>query len=188
MLCGMDIVIQILSQPFTWGLVVGLFLMSMVWRLMRKDIVYLRDEKKRLSEENKELQGHLNTQLKINAKGNEQLQDQLDELREQNEKLRANLNVAKQKPGRAELRHLQVMEAAVRAMREQAPGFAPAWEKALRDAEAAEEAAEGGLKKLIRRVLPSSKPAPALTTQATEVAQVAAEVEPDTAGRKNGAE
>ncbi len=29
MLCGMDIVMQILSQPFTWGLVVGLFLMSM---------------------------------------------------------------------------------------------------------------------------------------------------------------
>ncbi|MBT8044147.1 MAG: hypothetical protein KJO79_04275, partial [Verrucomicrobiae bacterium] len=152
-----------------WGLVVGLFLLSMVWKLMRKDIVILRDEKKRLYEENKELQTHLNTQLKINAKGNEQLQAQLDELREQNETLRSNLNVAKQKPGRAELRHLQVMETAVSAMREQAPGFAQAWEKALRDAEVAEEAAEGGFKKLIRRVLPSNKAStPAITTEVTD--------------------
>ena len=136
----------IISEPFTWGLVVGLFLLVMVWRLMRKDITMLRSEKKRLQEENKELQGHLNTQLKINAKGNDQLEADLIELREQNENLRSNLNVAKQKPGRAELRHLQMMESAVSVMREQAPGFAPAWEKAMRDAEAAELAAEGGLK------------------------------------------
>lgn len=130
----------------------------------------LRTEQKRLQEENKELQTHLNTQLKINAKGNEQLQTQLDELREQNETLRGNLNVARQKPGRAEMRHLQVMESAASAMREQAPGFAPAWEKALRDAETAQEEAEGGFKKLIRKVIPhaltSSKPSTEVETEA----------------------
>ncbi len=156
---------QIISEPFTWGLIVGIFLLVMVWRVMRKDIVMLRNEKKRLQEENKELQGHLNTQLKINATGNDQLQSQLDDLREQNENLRANLNVAKQKAGRAELRHLQIMEHAVSTMREQAPGFAPAWEKAMREAEAAEEAAEGGLKKLMRKVLPGTKPTQAVTTE-----------------------
>ncbi|MDB4055197.1 hypothetical protein N9496_04320 [Akkermansiaceae bacterium] len=161
----METFMLIISEPFTWGLVVGLFLLVMVWRLMRKDISMLRSEKKRLQEENKELQGHLNTQLKINAKGNDQLEADLIELREQNENLRSNLNVAKQKPGRAELRHLQMMENAVSVMREQAPGFAPAWEKAMRDAEAAELAAEGGLKKLIRKVLPTSKSAPAISTQ-----------------------
>jgi len=161
----METFMLIISEPFTWGLVVGLFLLVMVWRLMRKDISMLRSEKKRLQEENKELQGHLNTQLKINAKGNDQLEADLIKLREQNENLRSNLNVAKQKPGRAELRHLQMMENAVSVMREQAPGFAPAWEKAMRDAEAAELAAEGGLKKLIRKVLPTSKSAPAISTQ-----------------------
>ena len=160
----MDTFVQIISEPFTWGLLVGIFLVVMTWRMMRKDIVMLRAEKKRLEGESKDLQGHLNTQLKINATGNEQLQNQLDELREQNETLRANLNVAKQKPGRAELRHLQIMEAAVSTMREQAPGFAPAWEKAMRDAEAAEQAAEGGLKKLMRKVLPGTKPTQAITT------------------------
>ena len=99
----METFMLIISEPFTWGLVVGLFLLVMVWRLMRKDISMLRSEKKRLQEENKELQGHLNTQLKINAKGNDQLEADLIELREQNENLRSNLNVAKQKPGRAEL-------------------------------------------------------------------------------------
>ncbi len=161
---------QIISQPFTWGLLLGLILLIMMWKLMRKDIVMLRAENKRISEDNKELQGHLNTQLKINATGNEQLQSQLDEFREQNETLRGNLNVAKQKPSRAELRHLQVMEAAVSVMREQAPGFAPAWEKAIRDAEAAEEAAEGGLKKLMRKVIPNAltggNATPAITTEA----------------------
>ncbi len=161
----MDTFIQIISQPFTWGLLVGLLLMVMVWKLMRKDIVMLRAEKKRLLEEVKDLQTHLNTQLKINAKGNEELQKQLDELRVQNETLRGNLNMARQKPGRAELRHLQVMETAIGVMREQAPGFAPAWEKAMRDAEASQEAAEGGFKKLMRKVLPGGKPTPALTTE-----------------------
>jgi len=55
-------------------------------------------------------------------------------------------------------------------MREQAPGFAPAWEKAMRDAEAAELAAEGGLKKLMRKVLPTGKSAPAITAKDSAVA------------------
>ena len=58
------------------------------------------------------------------------------------------------KPGKAELRHFQVTESAVRMMREQAPGFAPAWEKAMRQAETDLEAGESGLKKLVRRVIP----------------------------------
>ncbi|HCC21486.1 MAG TPA: hypothetical protein DEP88_09600 [Verrucomicrobiales bacterium] len=153
----MDIVMQILMEPFTWGLVLGLFLMSVIWQSMRKDIVNLKHENKRITEDNKELQGHLNTQLKINAKGNEQLQVQLDELREQNDNLRANVGILKQKAGRVEMRQLHLMESAVSVMREQAPGFAPAWEKAMRDAEAAEVAGEGGLKKLMRKVLPGGK-------------------------------
>lgn len=162
---------NILSQPFTWGLLVGLFLVVMIWRLMRKDITVLRSENTRISAENKELQTHLNTQLKINSKGNEQLQNQLDELREQNENLRVNINTIGQKAGRAEMRQLQIMESAVNVMREQAPGFAPAWEKAIRDAEAAELAAEGGLKKLIRKVLPSGKTAPALEIKEDDAAE-----------------
>ncbi len=56
----MDQFIQIISQPFTWGLLLGLFLVAMTWRVMRKDITVLKAENKRISEENKELQTHLN--------------------------------------------------------------------------------------------------------------------------------
>jgi Rod binding domain-containing protein len=41
-------------------------------------------------------------------------------------------------------------------MREQAPGFAPAWEQAMRAATADLEASESGFTKLLRKVLPSS--------------------------------
>ena len=41
-------------------------------------------------------------------------------------------------------------------MREQAPGFAQAWEQAVRQATADQDAAESGLSRLIRKVLPSS--------------------------------
>ena len=155
----MDTFLMIIYEPLTWGLFVGLLLLATTWRLMRKDVKQLRVEKKRLETENKELQGHLNTQLKINSKGNEKLEKQLEELKEQNETLRINLSLSNQKPGKAEQRQFQIMESAAGVMREQAPGFAQAWEKALRDSEADYEAAQGGFKKLIRKVLPSSKSA-----------------------------
>jgi hypothetical protein len=52
------------------------------------------------------------------------------------------------------MRQLQIYENALRSMREQAPGFAAAWEKAQRQAEADVEAADTGILKLVRRVIP----------------------------------
>ena len=156
----MEIVLEIFSHPFSWGLLLGLGLVFFIWRSGAKDRKFLKTELKRIKEENSELQGHLNTQLKINAKGNELLQNQLDEMREQNETLRVNLSTVQQKSGKAELRRLEVTEAAISVMREQAPGFAPAWEKALRESEDDYVAAEGGLKKLMRKVVPSFRATP----------------------------
>ena len=156
----METLLDILSHPFSWGLLRGLGMVIFVGRSGAKDRKFLKTELKRVEEENSELQGHLNTQLKINAKGNELLQNQLDELKEQNETLRVNLSAVQQKPGKAELRRLEVTETAISVMREQAPGFAPAWEKALRESEDDYVAAEGGLKKLMRKVVPSFRSTP----------------------------
>ncbi len=151
----MELLKEIFSHPFTWGLLLGLLISFFTWksgfsarRNMKKDV-------KRVEAESKELQQHLNTQLKVNAEGNDSLQKKLEELREQNETLRVNLSTVQQKPGRAEMRQLTVIENAIGLMREQAPGFAQAWEKALRQAESDYEAGEGGLKKLVRKVLPN---------------------------------
>lgn len=161
----MDTFYQIIHNLFTWGLLLGLLIAAFLWKsgfTARRNVA--RDLK-RVQEELKNLQGHLNTQLKINASGNESLQTELETLRKLNETLRVNNAALSQKPGRAEQRLLQIQDIAIRIMREQAPGFAPAWEKALRQGENEVDASDSGLKKLVRRVIPglgNSTAAPAL--------------------------
>lgn len=150
----METLLSVLQHHFTWGLLLGLLVAGFIWKSGFTAARAAKREIKRLESEMKELQGHLNTQLKINASGNQSLQDELASLKQQNETLRVNNAALQQKPGRAEQRILQVYEIAIRSMREQAPGFAAAWEKALRQGEAEVDAAESGLKKLVRRVIP----------------------------------
>lgn len=150
----MDIFTTALQSPFTWGLLLGLLIAAFIWKSGFSDRRHSTRESKRLQAEMKDLQSHLNTQLKINASGNEAVQSELKTLQQQNEMLRVNNAALQQKPGRAEQRQLQIYEFAIRTMREQAPGFAPAWEKALRQGEAEVEATDSGLIKLVRRVIP----------------------------------
>ena len=170
----MDILQAVLHHPFTWGLLLGLLIAGFIWKSGFSARRAVSRDLKRVEEELKNLQSHLNTQLKINASGNESLQVELESLRKQNETLRVNNAALQQKPGRAEQKLLQVQEIAIRTMREQAPGFAPAWEKALRHGEAEVDAAESGLKKLVRRVIPglggssSSQPALIITEDTSD--------------------
>ncbi|MGJ8695095.1 MAG: hypothetical protein ACSHYF_02170 [Verrucomicrobiaceae bacterium] len=151
----MDFILDLLKAPFVWGLLLGLLIAFFTWKSGFSSRRVLRKEVERIQSESQELQRHLNTHLKVQAEGTGSLQEQLDELRKQNENLRVNIASLQQKPGRAELRHLQIMENAVGLMREQAPGFAQAWEAAVRQAEHDHAEGEGGLKKLVRRVLPA---------------------------------
>ena len=150
----MEFLQTVIQQPFTWGLLLGLLIAGFLWKAGFHARRNVTRELRRVEGEMRDLQTHLNTQLKINATGNESLQRELESLKQQNETLRINLSALQQKPGRAEQRQLHAHEAAVRIMREQAPGFAPAWEKAIRQAEADLDAADSGLKKLVRRVIP----------------------------------
>lgn len=150
----MEMLIEILKNQFVWGLLLGLLVATFLWKSGFTARRHAARELKRVEAEMKDLQSHLNTQLKINASGNEALQSELTALRRQNEALRVNNAALQQKPGRAEQRQLHVYELAIRSMREQAPGFAAAWENAIRQGEAEVEASESGLKKLVRRVIP----------------------------------
>lgn len=161
----MEILTAILQSAFTWGLLLGLLIAAFIWKSGFTACRTAAREIKRLESEMKDLQGHLNTQLKINASGNQSIQAELDSLRQQNEILRVNNVALQQKPGRAEQRQLHVYEFAIRAMREQAPGFAPAWEKALRQGEAELEAADSGFKKLVRRVIPGLSNTPVIASE-----------------------
>jgi len=151
----METLTEILTQPFSWGLLLGLLIAGFIWKSGFTARRTAARELKRLEDEMKQLQSHLNTQLKITASGHETLQAEWEALRKQNEILRINHAALMQKPGRAEQRALQIQEIAIRSMREQAPGFASAWEKSLRQAETEIESAESGFSKLVRRVIPS---------------------------------
>ena len=163
----METLQSLIQQPFVWGLLLGLLLAGFLLKSSFSAKRVLAREIKRLETDLRDLTSHLNIQLKINASGNQSQQTKLDDLLKQNEILRINNSALQQKPGRAEQRQLQITEASIRLMREQAPGFAPAWEKALRQAEADLEAADSGLKKLVRRVMPSfgSSTAPLLIAE-----------------------
>ena len=165
----MDFLLSTLQNPFVWGLLLGLLIAGFLWKSGMTARRHAASELKRIHGELRELQGHLNTQLKINASGNETLNTELESLRRQNENLRVNLAALQQKPGRAEQRLLQIHEAAIRTLREQAPGFAAAWEKAFRQAETELEAADSGFKKLVRRVIPSLGNAATAPAQSTIV-------------------
>ena len=150
----MEQFIKIMQNEFVWGLLIGFTFAFFAWKSGLSTKLRLSRDVRRLESELRDLQGHLNTQLKINSQGNQTLQQELDELRKQNENLRVSLANMQNKPGRAEHRQYQITESAVRMMREQAPGFAPAWEKAVRQSEMEIEAGESGLKKLVRKVIP----------------------------------
>jgi chromosome segregation ATPase len=166
----MDTIWPLLTHPFTLGLLLGLLVAAFLWKSGLAARGHLKREIKRLQDEGRDLQGHLNTQLKLNARGTDEIQKELEAIKKQNETLRVNLATLQSKPGRAEQRQYQITEAAIRAMREQAPGFAPAWEQAVRTAESEHEEAEGGLKRLVRKVIPGIATTATATAHPVDVA------------------
>jgi hypothetical protein len=136
--------IDFLTQPFVLGLLLGLAAAAYValagWSRRRA-----------LATELKTLQGHLHTQLTINAQGNQATQQELAALKQQNENLRISLATLQAKPDKAELRLLHVYDRAIRLMSEKAPGFAPSWESILREAEAEIAQADTGLTAWVRK-------------------------------------
>lgn len=147
-------IFNFLNQPFVWGLLLGLLFAIFVLKNSIASKMALKRENKRIEGEMKDLQSHLNTQLKITATGSESLSKEIDKLKTQNENLRVTLAALQNKPDKNEQRHFRMQEMAVSTMREQAPGFAGAWEKAMRQAERDMDDAETGLTKLVRKVVP----------------------------------
>ncbi|MBL0708331.1 MAG: LapA family protein [Sulfurimonas sp.] len=124
------------------GLVVGYFINYIRSRFE------LRVHKREL----KEYKEHLNRQMKITDLGNKNLEQDLQDLKKENENLRISVKTLGQKPGRAELRLLNIYDGALRKMMLKAPGFSSAWEVALQEAEKEYEDNEKGFKSIIKKV------------------------------------
>lgn len=130
------------AYGFGLGLLLAIYAAWAGWRRRRE-----------LAREVERLRKHLHDHMEITQAGSRQLKDELESLRQQNENLRVSLKGWQQKPDRKQLRTLQVYDEAVRELLATAPGFSAYWEKALRDAEAAAEAADRGLVASARRLL-----------------------------------
>ncbi len=166
---------ELLKSPFFWGVVLGLFVGFCLLYVSWSKRSLLRKQFKEKSEELEKMKKHLDTQMSINAKGNEKLTDEVEKLREQNENLRVNLETLKTKPGKAETRTLHVYDKALHLMYEQAPGFAGHWERAVKEAEADIAESESGLKKLITKVFRPSLNAPSSSKELPEKSEGDAE-------------
>jgi len=145
---------DIISSQFVWGLLLGLLIAGFILKNAIGTRMRFNREIKKIEKEMHELQSHLNTQLKITATGSDSLTKEVSSLKDQNETLRVNLAALQNKPDKSEQRQFRMQEMAISTMREQAPGFAGAWEKAIRQAETEMEGAENGLTRLVRKVVP----------------------------------
>lgn len=117
-----------------------------------KSLLTIRKHKKELTE----YKEHLDRQMQITNAGNSNLVKELEQAKKENENLRISVQTLNQKPGRAELRLLNIYDAALRKMMSQAPGFSTAWENSLQEAEREYEANETGLKSIVSKVFGSS--------------------------------
>ena len=111
-----------------------------------------RFEVRKYKLELKELKNHLNRQMNITSEGTKNIENELVELKKINENLRISVQTLGQKPGRAEIRLLNIYDGALRKMMLKAPGFSSAWEVALQEAEKEYEENEKGFKSIIKKV------------------------------------
>ena len=118
-----------------------------------KSLFKLRKYKREI----KDLNGHLNRQMKIIDEGSKGLELELSQIKKKNENLNETINTLKQKPSRAELRLLNIYDIALQKMKLNAPGFFSAWESTFQDAEKEYDENETGFKAIKRKILSPNK-------------------------------
>lgn len=139
----------IIGNPFAKGLAIG-FIVCV--------LVYLRGllRRRELSKEVDRLRAHLHTKLEIDSSENERRKNELSRLQQERDNLRITVQSLNQKPGRKEIRQFYIYQTALDIMFEKAPGFAPAWQVTLKEAENLFEKSESGVVPLLKRLMPTS--------------------------------
>ncbi len=142
-------IMSILANPFSKGLIVGLVVCF---------IIYIRGllRRRELSREVDRLRNHLHTKLEIDSSENERRKGELEKLKQERDNLRITVQSLNQKPGRKEIRQYFIYQTALDIMFEKAPGFAPAWQITLKEAEEVFDKSEKGMVPLLKRLMPST--------------------------------
>jgi hypothetical protein len=139
----------ILTTPFVGGLLLGLFFCCFIFV---RSIFRCRE----LSQEISRLKGHLHTKMEIDSEENERRKQELNGLKQERDNLRITVQSLTQKPGRKEIRQYYIYQTALDIMFEKAPGFAPAWQITVKEAERLFEKSEQGVVPLLKRLMPTS--------------------------------
>lgn len=142
---------NILTNPFLRGLTIGLLVALILWV---RGLLKTRELNLNL----KKLREHLHTKLEIDSAENERRKEEMEKTKQERDNLRNMVQVLNQKPGRQELRQVQVYQKALEIMFEKSPGFAPAWQITAREAEEELQRAERGIIPFFKRLTTSSSP------------------------------
>lgn len=139
----------IISNPFAKGLAIGIIFCV---------IIYIRGflRRRELSREVSRLRAHLHTKLEIDSGENERRKNELETLKQERDNLRITVQSLNQKPGRKEIRQYYIYQTALDMMFEKAPGFAPAWQITLKEAEKTFDESERGVIPLLKRLMPTN--------------------------------
>lgn len=150
---------QILANPFTWGLALGLvFTVLALYHVLR-----LKGEIKRFKR-------HLSDRLEIEAESVQKKTGELDRLKKENENLRVKIASLNDFPERRLERDLEIYARAEKRMVIAVPGFAGPWENAKSEALAeiqGEEAGQSLPKRVFARLFPSTREEKAALTDAS---------------------
>jgi len=142
-------IMTLLNNPFAKGLLLGLVLCI---------IIYARSflRRRELTKEVERLRSHLHTKLEIDGRDNERRKNEHEKLKQERDNLRITVQSLNQKPGRKEVRQYFIHQTALDIMFEKAPGFAPAWQITLKEAESLFEKSEKGVVPLLKRFMPTN--------------------------------
>jgi hypothetical protein len=136
-----------LLKPFFIGLYIGILIAL---------FIFIREKAaaRKLKKEILKLKAHIQAKLEIEAESTENRKREVEELKRQNENLRVSLQSFSEKPGRKEIKQLNLYQKAVEILTEKAPGFAQSWQSALRDGEEEMKLIHLGAIPFVKRLLP----------------------------------
>jgi len=116
---AMDIAKSVALHPFTWGFLVGLFLLGLsMWGHFKTRREFSRFRR------------HLSDKLELEAKQYEGVRKEKDVLQKENENLRVQIATLSEKPDQRISKDLEILARAEKQLMISAPGFSAAWETA----------------------------------------------------------
>jgi hypothetical protein len=150
---------ELLTQPFPLGLMLGLMCGLVIVLVGWVDAWGRR---RSLVKDNQHLREHLRTMMAITEKGYQDAIQEIDQLKKQNENMRISFAALKNRPDRSELCTLYRYDKAIHIMYATAPGFAPAWEAAMQEADTEMGKMDTGILAWVRKIIRPSLSADSL--------------------------